>query len=47
MTDYKYVNVVDAMIDDITDVSTLPIVTGAESNTYQVFPSNSITSSNV
>ena len=40
--DYKYVNVVDAIIDDISDVSTLPIVTGAESNTYQVFPSNSI-----
>ncbi len=40
--DYKYINVVDAIIDDITDVSTLPIITGAESNTYQVFAANSI-----
>lgn len=40
-SDFKLVNVVDAQLEDISHEITLPIHTGASSNTYQQFPSNS------
>ena len=44
---FKTVNIVDAQLEDITSELNLPIVTGSSSNTYQRFPSNSASTSQV
>ncbi len=39
MSDFKLANVVDAQLEDITSELTLPVVTGAQSNTFLAFNS--------
>ena len=38
-SDFKLVNIVDSVLEDISNEITLPVVTGATSKTYQNFPS--------
>ena len=38
-SDFKLVNIVDSVLEDITSEVTLPVITGATSKTYQNFPS--------
>lgn len=37
-SDFKLVNIVDSVLEDITSEVTLPVITGASSKTYQNFP---------
>jgi hypothetical protein len=41
MSDFKLVNIVDSQLEDINSEITLPVITGAASNNYQTFNSQS------
>ena len=45
MSDYKLVNIVDSQLDDIASEITLPVITGAQSTTYNTFNAQASTSS--
>ena len=46
MSDYKLVNIVDSQLDDIASEITLPVITGAQSTTYNTFNAQASTSNN-
>jgi len=46
-SDFKLVNIVDSQLEDISTEVTLPVITGASSNTYQTFNCTSQSTSQI
>ena len=46
-SDFKLTNIIDSTIDDITSEIILPVMTGGAESTYQSFPSNSNSTSQI
>ena len=46
-SDFKLTNIIDSTIDDITSEIILPVMTGGAESTYQNFPSNSSSTSQI